>query len=291
MTARDLRFGTVLFAGGSRAAWQDTARQAEDLGYDVILVADHIGRPAPFPALVSAAAVTTRPRLGTFVLNAAFYQPALLARDIATVDQLVDGRLEVGLGAGYARHEFEAAKVPFPRPGERIDHLTGTVTELRRLFDDDYHPRTTQRPAPPIMLAGQGDKVLTAAAGHADIVGFSGFNPTVVPTHGDQVDESALAERVAFLKAAAGPRFDSLELNLLLQAVAAEGAEPNLAFARSLAPGLADEALLSKPNVLRGSTQQMAETVHRYRETYGLTYFVANQLDMTSFASVMNRLR
>ena len=87
-------------SNGSRATWQDTVRAAEDLGYDVILAADHIGRTAPFPALVAAAAVTSTTRLGTFVLNAAFYQPSLLARDIATTDQLVDGRLEVGLGAG-----------------------------------------------------------------------------------------------------------------------------------------------------------------------------------------------
>jgi probable F420-dependent oxidoreductase len=292
MTTREFRFGAVLFAGGSRAAWQDTVRRAEDLGYDVILAADHVGRPAPFPALVSAAAVTTRARLGTFVLNAAFYQPALLARDIATTDQLVDGRLEVGLGAGYARHEFEAARLPFPGPGERVEHLRHTVTELRRLFtDESYQPATAQRPAPPLMLAGQGDKLLTLAARYADIVGFSGFNPTTVPTRDDQVDDSAFAERIEFLRVAAGSRFADLELNLLVQAVGLDGAAPNLAFARSLAPGLSDEALLRKPNVLRGSAGQIAEILHRQRETHGLTYYVANQLDMAAFAKVVDLLR
>ena len=105
------------------------------------------------------------------------------------------------------------------------------------------------------MLAGHGDKLLALAARYADIVAFSDFNPTVVPTRVDQVDDGAFAERVAFVRAAAGPRFTDLELNLLLHAVALDGAEPDLAFARSLAPVLPDEAILRKPSVLRGSVQ------------------------------------
>jgi alkanesulfonate monooxygenase SsuD/methylene tetrahydromethanopterin reductase-like flavin-dependent oxidoreductase (luciferase family) len=111
--------------------------------------------PAPFPSLVAAAQVTTRPRLGTLVLNAGFYKPALLARDVASTDQLVNGRLEVGLGAGYAQKEYEAAELPFPSAGQRIDYLEHTVVELRRLLaDDDHRPSGTQHPTPPLMIAG-----------------------------------------------------------------------------------------------------------------------------------------
>lgn len=289
---REFRFGIALFAFGSRSEWQDKAREAEDLGYDVILAADHIGRPAPIPALVSAGAVTTRPRLGTLTLNANFYQPALLARDVASADQLLDGRLELGLGTGYAKHEFEAAKLPFPGPGERVAHLERTVTELRRLFaDDGYQPRPVQRPAPPLLIAGWGDKVLTLAAKYADIVGIAGFNTTRGATRGDQIDNAAFDERVRFLRKAAGDRFGDLELNLLIQAVGLDTAEPNLAFARSFAsPSLPDEALAEQPGVLRGSAQQIAETLHLQREKYGLTYYVATQLDMVAFAEVMRRL-
>jgi hypothetical protein len=92
VACREFRFGVSLIASESRAEWQDKARTAESLGYDIILVPDHLGMPAPFPSLVAAAQITTRPRLGTLVLNAGFYMPALLARDVASTDQLVNGR-------------------------------------------------------------------------------------------------------------------------------------------------------------------------------------------------------
>ncbi|MFJ8819821.1 LLM class flavin-dependent oxidoreductase [Amycolatopsis thermoflava] len=114
MTGRGFRFGVNLLTPSSRTAWQARCREAEDLGYDVIAVPDHLGLPAPFPAIVSAAEITTRPRLAVFVLNAGFYNPALLARDLAGTDQLVDGRLEVALGAGYVKAEFDAAACPGP---------------------------------------------------------------------------------------------------------------------------------------------------------------------------------
>jgi probable F420-dependent oxidoreductase len=292
MSAREFRFGVVLIPSGSQTSWQDKARQAEDLGYDVILAADHIGRYAPFPALVSAAAVTSTPRLGTLALNAGFSEPALLARDIATTDLLTDGRLEPGLGAGYARHEFEAADLPFPGPGARIDHLERTVTELRRLFTDEcYLPRPRQRPGPPLLLAGHGDRLLTLAARHADIVGLSGFNTTTSPTSGDQIGHDAFAERIEFLRTAAGDRFADLELNLLVQAVGLDSAEPNLAFARQFAPALPDEAILAQPGVLVGSARQIVETLHWQRETYGITYYAATQPDMVTFARVIDLVR
>jgi probable F420-dependent oxidoreductase len=292
MAARDFRFGAVLFAFGSRAMWQNSARQAEDLGYDVIAGVDFLGRPAPFPALVSAAEVTTRPRLGTLALNTGLYRPALLARDIATTDLLVDGRLEPGLGTGWQRRDYEAAGLRFPSPGERIAHLERTVVELRSLFaDEGYQPVVRQRPTPPLLLAGHGDKLLTLAAEYADIVGFSGFDTTAGSTRGDQIGEDAFAERVAFLRTAAGERFDDLELNLLVQAVGLDGAAPDLTFARMFAPTLSHEAVVAQPGVLTGSAQQIAETLHRQRETYGVTYYSVTQLDMVAFAKVMDLLR
>ena len=116
-------------------------------------VPDHLGAPAPFPALVSAAEVTTI-RLGTFVLNAGFYKPALLARDVAAVDMLSDGRFELGLGTGYVREEFEAAELPFPSAGRRVDYL-----EHMTAYMQEHVTKV------PILIAGAGDRVLTIAAG------------------------------------------------------------------------------------------------------------------------------
>ncbi|HEY0938057.1 MAG TPA: LLM class flavin-dependent oxidoreductase, partial [Trebonia sp.] len=126
MSSRPFRFGVSLFAGGSSAAWQSKVQRAADLGYDIVQVPDHLGLAAPFPALVSAASVPV-PRLGTFVLNAGFYRPALLARDVAETSRLLEGRLELGLGTGYNAAEFEAAGLPFGSAGMRIDHLEHTI--------------------------------------------------------------------------------------------------------------------------------------------------------------------
>lgn len=95
---RPFRFGVSLLTSASAAEWRAKCRRAEDLGYDVLLVPDHLGMPAPFPALVAAAA--ERPRLGTFVLDAGFWNPVLPAREVATTAALTGGRLELGLGTG-----------------------------------------------------------------------------------------------------------------------------------------------------------------------------------------------
>src|SRR5919106_6594883 len=98
--SRPFRFGASMIVPAPAEEWRTKCRRAEELGYDVILVPDHIGMVAPFPALVAAAEATERPRLGTFVLNAGFWNPALLAREVATTDALTGGRLELGLGTG-----------------------------------------------------------------------------------------------------------------------------------------------------------------------------------------------
>src|ERR1700753_3643168 len=131
MTTRPFRFGVSLFNVGSRSAWRTRVREAEDLGYDVLQVTDHLGVAAPFPALVAAADVTNM-RLGTYVLNAGILSPAYLARDVADVHRLTDGRLELGLGAGYVPAEFEAVGLPFGTGGERVRKPEGDRPGPRR---------------------------------------------------------------------------------------------------------------------------------------------------------------
>ncbi|GAA3065596.1 TIGR03621 family F420-dependent LLM class oxidoreductase [Pseudonocardia yunnanensis] len=282
---RPFRFGVTMLAdSGSRTVWQDKARQVEDLDYDVLLLPDHLSMPAPFPALLSAAEVTAL-RVGTSVLNAGFYRPALLARDVAEADQLTEGRLELGLGAGYAEAEFVAAGLPFPSAGKRLEHLADTVGELRRMFASGS-PAVYQQPGPPLMLAGDGDRMLRLAATEADVVGFAGWSlakPGVDP-------QKALAERVEFVRVAAGERFGRLELNLLVPAVSVSG-ELDLSVVRRTAPDLDDEHILRMPSVLYGSAQQIAETLHGYRQELGLTYFTVLDLHMTEFAKVIKQLR
>ncbi|MFD9896099.1 TIGR03621 family F420-dependent LLM class oxidoreductase [Amycolatopsis sp. NPDC059027] len=286
MSARPFRFGVNMAICESRAKWRDKARRAEDLGYDVIQVPDHLGLPAPFPALAAAAEVTATARLGTYVLNAGFYRPALLAREVATTDLLVDGRLELGLGAGYVKEEFDAVGLPFPSAGERVDHLTHTVTELRRLFAD-HQPPVAQQPGPPIMIAGTGPRVLRFAAEHADIVGIAG----ALPLDDNDTGHTALAKKMELVRAAAAPRETEPELNLLIQGAFPDASTADLSFQRQLAPGLSDERIRKLPGILSGSASAIADTLREYRETYGLTYFSVVELSMDTFAEAIALLR
>ncbi|WP_405797279.1 TIGR03621 family F420-dependent LLM class oxidoreductase [Streptomyces sp. NBC_01506] len=289
MPTRPFRFGVSVPAIGSRSAWQAKARQAEDLGYDVLQVPDHLGAPAPFPALVSAADATTTLRLGTLVLNAGFYRPALLARDIADTDLLTDGRLEVGLGDGYVEDEFRTAELPYPPAEERAVNLAHTVAELHRMFaTPDQLPKIHRSPTPPLLVAGLDNPTLRLAAREADIVGFPVMALTTPPGADPQ---QTLTDRVAYVRAEAGARFGALELNLFVAAVILTPTPAALTRVRRKSPNLTEDQVLRLPQILTGPVPRITETLHRYRDTHGLSYFSVRAEHMTDFAEVINALR
>ena len=272
-TSRDFRFSIGIHTAKSSAALRDKAKRLEGLGFDVLHLPDHLGAPAPFPVLAAIAAATSTVRLGTYVLNVCFYKPALLARDAAAVNDLSDGRLELGLGAGYVREEFEAAELPYPSAGQRVDYLEHVTTYMKR-----HHAKV------PILIAGNGNRLLTVAAQHADIVGLTGANPRGV---GDP-----LAERIEFVRSAAGDRFADLELNLAITAVPSDNSgKPDLSLTRRYAPDMSDEELLALPAVLGGSPRDIADTLRGYRETYGLTSFTVQESHAETFAKVIAEFR
>jgi probable F420-dependent oxidoreductase len=271
---REFRFGFGLHAAPRQSAVQDWARRAEDMGYDVLHVPDHLGAPAPFPTLMAAAMATERLRFGTFVLNAGFYKPALLARDVTAVRDLSGGRLELGLGAGYVKAEFEAAEIPYPTAGQRVDHLRQVVEYLGEHAADV-----------PLLIAGNGDRLLTIAARRADIIGLTGGDPA--SEGGDP-----LAERIAFVRNAAQERFDDLELNISVTAMPIDDSGvPDLSITRRFLPQLTDEQLLRTPGVLSGSTTDIADEIRRYRDTYGITYVIVQQPHAEAFAKVIAELK
>jgi probable F420-dependent oxidoreductase len=286
--ARPFRFGVNLLGVGDRAQWLAKCVTAEQLGYDVILVPDHLGMPAPFPALVAAAGVTERPRLGTFVLNAAFYNPTLLARDVAATDQLTGGRLELGLGTGYARDEFDTAGLRFGSGGERVDHLTATVKRLRDLLADPEHqPAPAQHPVP-FLLGGNGNRMLRLAARTADIVGFIGASSDSAGRL-SLVSPATLAQRVEFTRAAAGDRAGGLELNVLVQTVEVTEKKDAATAQRlhQLAPNLTLEEFEALPTVLFGTAEQIAEKLRVHRKRY----ITVLEGAMEPFAKVIELLR
>ncbi|GGF99599.1 LLM class F420-dependent oxidoreductase [Rhodococcoides trifolii] len=258
---RDFRFGVNLL--GVEGDFRDQVRAVEASGADVLLVPDHLGLIAPFPALVAAGQVAQRIQLGTFVLNAGFYSPALLERDAGTTNRLTGGRLELGLGAGYVADEFEAAGIAFPSAGKRVAHLTDVVQHVK-----------TNAPDLPIMVAGVGNKVLTLAAQHADIVAFSNI-PNI----------DTLAERVEFVKEAAGERIDDLELNLIIFELAIDR-EPNLSTLRQMQPDATDEQLMESMNMISGPLDDVVATLTMLRERFGVTYFTVIEPDETALADL-----
>jgi probable F420-dependent oxidoreductase len=270
--ARDFRFSIGIHSAKSSAALRDKARRLEDAGFDAIHLPDHLGAPAPFPVLTAIAAATSTVRLGTYVLNVGFYKPALLARDAGAVNDLSDGRLDLGLGAGYVREEFEAAELPYPSAGQRVDYLEHVTTYLKKHL-----------PNVPILIAGNGKRLLTLAAQQADIIGLTGAS--------DAGAGNSLAERVEFVRAAAGDRFADLELNLAITGVADSSGKPDLSMTRRYAPGLSDEQLLALPAVLSGSPRDIADTLRGYRETYGLTSVTVQEHHADTFAKVIAEFR
>ncbi|MCV7312988.1 LLM class F420-dependent oxidoreductase [Mycobacterium paraffinicum] len=273
LVAKEFRFGMSMRFIKSRAAFVDKVKQAEDIGFDVLCVPDHLGAVAPIPALTAAAMVTDKLKLSMYVLNAAFYKPALLSRDLGDLDKLSNGRLEIGLGTGYVKEEFDAAELPYPSAGARVDYLNHMTKYLK-----EHHPTT------PILIAGNGDRVLTIAAQHADIIGLTGSRVKEA--------DDPLTERVEFVRNAAGDRFDALELNLAVTAVPAEGEIlPDLTMTRRYAAGLSDEEILAMHSVLTGSPREMADTLLEYREKYGVTFITVQDNHVDNFAKVIAELR
>ncbi|GLW35980.1 LLM class F420-dependent oxidoreductase [Actinoplanes regularis] len=305
---RDFRFSCNVFGVETHEAFIDRCRLVERLGYDTLFAPDHVGAPAPFPVLVAAANATERLRVGTLVLNAAFWNPALLARDIATTDILTGGRLEVGLGAGYMKSEFDAAGVAWEPFGTRVDRMAETIQVLEHWFRTGDHaglpggraPQPVQRhgfhhSGPPLIVGGNGDRVLTLAAEQADIVAVTG----IYQVKGEKPGTSRLGtaaeaeERVRFVQKQAGARADEIEWNILVQRVVQT--TDRRAAAESLAAqftfDMAVDEVLETPFLLIGTVDEMAEQVLRNRERFGFSYYTVHDPHLEAFAPVIEALR
>src|SRR5438874_1863263 len=232
---KPFRFGISIWHVGSRAELADRARKIEALGYDTLSFPDHLtDRIAPLPALVTAANATTRLRVGTNVLNNDLRHPVVVAREAATVDLLTDGRLQLGLGAGWAQSEYDQAGLSFDAGATRVERLAEAVAIIKGLLEGEkvtfagrhyrvtghaIYPLPVQRPRPPILIGGNARRLLVLAAREADVVGLTGIT---FQRGGAQPDvatfrAAAVDERVEIIRKAAGERYDRLELSALVQ--------------------------------------------------------------------------
>lgn len=296
------------------------ARRAESVGYSVLVYADHVVNPFGFvPVLSTVAAVTERLRVAPFVANNDLRHPALLAQDLATLDVLSGGRLEVAIGAGWNRPEYDALGLPFEPVGVRVARLAEAVTVLKGCFGDgpfsftgdhyrvtahDGLPKPLQRPHPPLFIGGGGRRVLTLAGREADIVGLAPRTLTTAP--GSEVVRSdprsitlaATEEKIAWIRDAAGDRFDALELNVYPSGTATGPIVTD--HARRTAADLADgirsrtgieirvDELLESPHVFVGSVDGLVAKLVELRQRLGISSFMLGDID--TLAPVVERL-
>lgn len=278
------RFGVMTAGHASRSAWIALAQRVEELNYSSLLLPDVLGTPlATLPALAVAATATTTLRVGSYVLVNDYRNPALLAREIATLDQLSDGRVELGLGAGNWQHEYQQLGIPFEKAGVRVSRFAEGLSIIKQFFTSEivnfsgeYYttrallpvPRPMQQPHPPILIGSGGRRMLTIAAREADII-------LPISSQGDDLEE-----KIGWIREAAGERFEHLELGKA--AFGIELTDSAVAVAPSN-PGMPVEA---RPM----TTEQAVAFLLKQREHLGISYIQVQERQLENFAPVVARL-
>jgi probable F420-dependent oxidoreductase len=288
------------------------ARRAEAIGFHALVIPDHlIDQLSPVPAMATIAAATERLRIGAFVFNNDLRHPAVLAQDLASLDVLSGGRLDVAIGAGWNRPEYQAIGIPFERQPIRHARLAEAIAVLKGAFGDepfsfrgehytitdlDGRPKPVQRPHPPILIGGGGRRTLTLAAREADTVGLA---PRIQPDgRGDpaSITFAATAEKIEWVRKAAGPRFDDLVLNVYPSMSSIVVTDHARREARDLVDGLrartgieiTDDEALESPHIFIGSIEGLAEKLRIQRERLGISSIMVGTID--ELAPLVERL-
>lgn len=304
---RPFRFGVQTALAPDAATWRERARRCEALGYSTLYMPDHFGDQwGPLVALTVAAEATTTLNVGGLVFDNDYRHPVVLAKEIATLDLVTGGRVELGLGAGWMTSDYEQSGIPLDEPRVRIDRLEEALEVYRQLFGgaatfagDHYRvtgatgsPAPATPGGPTLVIGGGGKRVLSLAARHADVVGV---NPNLRSGAVDAATaRSAVAgmydQRIEWIRAAAGDRLDDIELQALTFVVAVDGDRDEVA--RTLAPGLgiSEDDARDVPIALVGSVEEICEQLLERRERWGLSYWVVHDPEMEAFAPVVERL-
>ncbi|HKE99017.1 MAG TPA: TIGR03621 family F420-dependent LLM class oxidoreductase [Actinomycetes bacterium] len=312
---RPFRFGVIGERSVSRERLLDGARRAEALGYSTLLLRDHFvpeafgDQLAPMVALAAAAEATRTLRVGTLVLDNDHRHPVLLAKEVATLDVLSEGRFELGIGAGWLRAEYRRAGLRFDDPAVRVDRLEESLQVIKGLlagsefsFAGGHYtvegiagfPAPVQRPHPPILVGAGSPRMLGIAGREADIAGIL---PRALPAgeiSGELSERSpeTVGRKAERVRQAAEARSREVELSLVL--AVAPGADRRAAAERFAAEqgwgAAAGELVLEMPSVAAGPPEQVAEELRSRRDRYGFSYLVVADADMEAFAPVVDRL-
>jgi probable F420-dependent oxidoreductase len=318
---RPFRFSVQAFEAESGRQWTDLARRAEGLGYSTLFTTDHYFGPgdisdasghrpvdvAPLTAMTAAAMATTQLRVGCRVFCADYHNPVILAKEVATLDMLSEGRVEVGLGAGWVAAEYEGLGIPMERPGLRIERLAETVEVLRAHWAGEPldikrtfvrasgfagRPRPVQQPHPPVLIGGGAPRVLRLAGQLADIVSIN-FNNAAGQLGAGSVASStrdATVEKIGWIREGAGGRFGDLELEIAAYfiAISDDPADAVAAMARRF--GVRPDVLAEHPHALIGPVSEICDKLEQRRSELGVSYINVAQRSMEAFAPVVARL-
>ena len=305
--ARRFRFGAEMMGPFEGLSWADSARRLEALGFSTLVVPDHVHEGlGPITAMATAAVATTTLKVAPMVFNTDLRHPAVLARELASIDVLSSGRLEVGVGAGYNPLDYSRSGVTMDPPSVRVDRLIEHVMVLKALWspgpatfhgvhyridDLDGTPKPFTPGGPPILVAGGGRRMLRFGAQHADIIGVNVALPSA-PDEASARDglPTAIDRKFQQIREDAGERFDTLEFNAWL--TVCKVTDDVAAFGERLAPrfGAPADEVLASPLVLVGSLDEMAERLEERRERWGYSYFVVQQPSIDEIAPLVARL-
>ena len=305
---RPFRFGVQTGSVRSDQPWGDVAREVEALGYATLTCPDHFVdcELAPVVALTAAAEATTTLRVGALVFDNDYKHPAILAKEMATLDVLSSGRVDLGLGAGWMRADYDALGLPYDPAGVRIDRMIEGLDVMERCFAaeafsyagehytiTDYAATPTPAQARiPVNIGGGGKRVLSIAAQRADIVGI---NPNlrkgeVTPDAAQDSLEHMWRQKLDWIREAAGARFDDLELQIRSFMVAIT--DDRMGLAEMMAPlfGVTPEEALASHAVLAGTVDELVDQIIEGRERYGVSYWLVGEDTFREFAPVVARL-
>ena len=312
---RAFRFGVHHAIPTNAAEWVAKARRYEELGFSTLFVADHFNEQfAPIVPMTAAACATSTLRVGCLVFDNDYRHPLVLAKEMATLDHISGGRVEVGLGAGWMATDYEQAGIPFDPPRVRVDRFEEGVRVIKALLTGEVvdfagehytitghrpYPASLQRPHPPIVLPGGGPRTLRIASREADIIGVHPArlsNETWAEQNLADASAVAVDGKVRLIREIAGARYDEIELQTVVPFVVVtddrDGTAEAIASGLPAAPGVgvSAENVLSSPYVLIGNEDQMCATLIERRERWDLSYFVFNPDAVDAIAPVVARL-
>jgi probable F420-dependent oxidoreductase len=291
--------------GRSAAHWREVAQRAEALGYDTLLMPDHItDQLAPVAALTAAADATATLRVGSFVFDNDYRNPVMLAKEATTLDLLSGGRLEFGIGAGWNTRDYRQLGIPYDTPKIRVDRMEEAIALMKRLWTEEkvthdgaYYrvreatvlPRPTQQPHPPVMIGGGGPRMLRIAAREAQIVALApGINARGGPNL-RTVTTGSVEKRIATLRRS--PRFSELELNVIVFDAQVTDAARSIVDALTARLKAAVTAVVDTPFFMYGSRASLAEDLLARRDRLGISYIALPGRAMRAFGPVVASLR